>query len=116
MLVTQLSDSNEPANLEKENTIKRICKSNMNKPIQNDVSIEHYNGSKKTEMPEQLTMKHFLPLKGLAAMSISCTGARELDTPFINNVVKTHQKLPAMLLDSVSKYLSLCYQLDMQVD
>ena len=89
VLVTQPLDSNEPADLKKENTIKRICKSDMNKPIQNDVSIEHYNGPKKTEMPEQLTMKHVLPLKGLAAMSISCTGAREMDTPFINNVIKT---------------------------
>ena len=86
-LVTQPSDSNEPADV--EFTIKRICKSDMTKPIQNDVSIEHYKGPKKTEMPEQLTMKHVLPLKGLAAMSISCTGAREMDTPFINNVIKT---------------------------
>ena len=88
MLVTQPSDSKEPADMEKENTIKRICKSDMNKPIQN-VRIDHYNGQKKTVMPEQLTMKHVLPLKGLAAMSVSCTVAREMDTSFINNVIKT---------------------------
>ena len=48
VLVTQPSDSNEPADFEKENTIKRICKSDMNKPIQNDVSIEHYSDPKET--------------------------------------------------------------------
>ena len=45
--------------------------------------IERYNGPKKPEMPEQLTMKQVLPLKVLAAMSISCTRAREMDTVFI---------------------------------
>ena len=89
VLVTLTSDSNEPADLVKENTIKRKCKSDMTKPIQNDVSIECNNGPKKTEMPEQFTMKPVLPLKGHAAMSIFCTGAREMDTPFINNVIKT---------------------------
>ena len=89
VLVALTTDINGPADLEEENTIKRICKSDMTKPIQNDVSIERYNSPKKTEMPEQFTMKHVLPLKGLAAMSISCTGAREMDTPFINYVLKT---------------------------
>ena len=108
VLVTQPSDSNEPANLEKENTIKRICKSDMNKPIQNDVSIEHYNGSKKTKMPEQLTMKHVLPLKGLEAMSISCTGARKMDTPFINNVIKT-DNCPKFNGFNTQSYLQCCW-------
>ena len=89
VLVTQPSDSNEPADSYKENTIKRIGKNDMTKPIEYDVSIERYNGPKKPEMPEQLTIKQVLPLKVLAAMSISCTRAREMDTVFINNVIKT---------------------------
>ena len=89
LLVKQPSDSNKPADLEEEYIIKHISKSDMTKPIQNDVSIDRYNGPKKTEIPEQLTMKHVLPLKGLAVMSISCTGAREMDTSCINNVIKT---------------------------
>ena len=108
MLVTQPSDSNKPAYLKKQHTIKRNCKVDMTKPIQNDVSTEHYNGPKKSEMPEQLTMKHVLPLKGLAAMSISCTGAREMDTPFINNVIKT-DNCPKFNGYNTQNYLQCCW-------
>ena len=89
VLVTQPAAPNESVESVKKDTIKRIGKSDMGKSVEYDVNIEHYNGPKKPEMPEQLRLKHVLPLKVLTAMSISCNRAREMDTDFIKKMVKS---------------------------
>ena len=70
-------------------TIKRISKEDMKKPVVSDVDIKRYHGPKKPDtcMPFDKTKHSVLPLKLLAEQVVLLQRAKDLDFGFFKNIV-----------------------------
>ena len=90
MLMTQSASSCGAENDTSE-TIQRIARTDLTKPIDYTVDIERYRGvrggAKKPPMPADIAKKHVLPLKVLASKVISTNRAKEMDFCFLQDVI-----------------------------
>ena len=70
-------------------TIKRISKEDMKKPVVSDVDIKRYHGPKKPDtcMPFDKTKHSVLPLKLLAEQVVLLQRAKDLDFGFFKSIV-----------------------------
>ena len=87
VLATQ-PESPSDADMCHRETIPRISKEEMSEPIEYDVTIQRYNGPKKTKMPKSAAVTTILPLKLLAQQASLKRRADETDFAFFQDVLK----------------------------
>jgi hypothetical protein len=89
VLMTQpMQSSNDHTTCESE-SIVRISKADMNKPIEYNIPVSRYQGPKTVPMPDRSAKKSVLPLKVLCSSVISERRAKELDVAFMIDVINT---------------------------
>ena len=84
--MTQPTDPNQAVDPENSETIERIKKNDMSKPIEYNINIESYNGPSKPKMPVHAARKSVMPLKILAEMTIVSTRAQDIDFAFLKEM------------------------------
>jgi hypothetical protein len=85
VLLTQPETDDQPCQSQR---IQRITKEEMSKPIEYNIEIQRYQGSKKPKMPKSDAVHEVFPLKLLAQQVISRRRAGEADFNFMKDIVK----------------------------
>ena len=86
MLITQPTNDT-PDEQHPRESIPRVSKADMSKPIDFEIRVHRYKGPKKVPMPENCSRKHVLPLKFLCSAVISERRAKDLDVSFLNEII-----------------------------
>ena len=86
ILLTQTHQQDDHHDAQNSNKIKRLKKTEMSDEVTPEVPVQHYEGSKKPQMPMQAATQSPLPLRLLVGQYISVNRARQTDFDFMSKV------------------------------